>query len=201
MHGLFELSLIFIIYVALRILTNDIDLNTPNVYNYLSIIQLKRYSPYFFAAILIKKYDLSCIFTSKYIILISFFTVMIVECTTTLGYSIPAKGYWLPWVYIIAIVSFLKRIENRKNRINTYLLFIGRNTLIIYVLHFFIVHIIRLPFMRFLFQNANSLLFEFLTLLPLTQIIAVLCVLLGRLLTNNDKISYLLFYKCHERNN
>lgn len=201
MHGLFELSLIFIIYVALRILTNDVDLNTPNVYNYLSIIQLKRYLPYFFAAILIKKYDLSCIFTSKYIILISFFTVMIVECTTTLGYSIPAKGYWLPWVYIIAIVSFLKRIENRKNRINTYLLFIGRNTLIIYVLHFFIVHIIRLPFMRFLFQNANSLLFEFLTLLPLTQIIAVLCILLGRLLTNNDKISYLLFYKCHERNN
>lgn len=70
----FVVDLIFIVllYSMLQLLNKGVDLNSSCWQNYLSLIQVKRYAPFFFVAIFLRKYDaVNTLFNNKYIMLAS----------------------------------------------------------------------------------------------------------------------------------
>ena len=64
----------------LQLLNKGVDLNSSCWQNYLSLIQVKRYAPFFFVAIFLRKYDaVNTLFNNKYIMLASLLIAVITE--------------------------------------------------------------------------------------------------------------------------
>ena len=108
----FVVDLIFIVllYSMLQLLNKGVDLNSSCWQNYLSLIQVKRYAPFFFVAIFLRKYDaVNTLFNNKYIMLASLLIAVITELLKCFNFNIHAIGYWLPWIYIVLSISIIMK--------------------------------------------------------------------------------------------
>ena len=110
----FVVDLIFIVllYSMLQLLNKGVDLNSSCWQNCLSLIQVKRYAPFFFVAIFLRKYDaVNTLFNNKYIMLASLLIAVITELLKCFNFNIHAIGYWLPWIYIVLSISIIMKLE------------------------------------------------------------------------------------------
>ena len=184
----FVVDLIFIVllYSMLQLLNKGVDLNSSCWQNYLSLIQVKRYAPFFFVAIFLRKYDaVNTLFNNKYIMLASLLIAVITELLKCFNFNIHAIGYWLPWIYIVLSISIIMQL----------LSFIGAHTLDVYVLHFFIVRSISMAFLCSYFDNYNYLILELLIISPISILIAVISVYIGRVIRANKRIESFIFFR------
>ncbi|RHK29213.1 hypothetical protein DW069_24635 [Bacteroides thetaiotaomicron] len=219
------LDLIFIVllYSMLQLLNKGVDLNSscwqnylsliqvkryaPFFFcwqNYLSLIQVKRYAPFFFVAIFLRKYDaVNTLFNNKYIMLASLLIAVITELLNCchngalemFNFNIHAIGYWLPWIYIVLSISIIMKLEVLDNKMTQLLSFIGAHTLDVYVLHFFIVRSISMAFLCSYFDNYNYLILELLIISPISILIAVISVYIGRVIRANKRIESFIFFR------
>lgn len=189
-----DLIFICFLYSMLQLLNKGIDLNSACWQNYLSLIQVKRYAPFFFTAIIIRKYNVvDAIFNNKYVLSVSLLIAVVTEFLKFYSFNIPVIGYWLPWIYIALSISVIMKLESIDNKTTQLLSFIGTRTLDIYVLHFFIIRSISLAFLLPIFDNCNYLTLELLIIGPVSILIAVISVYIGRVIRANKIIESFIF--------
>ena len=160
----FVVDLIFIVllYSMLQLLNKGVDLNSSCWQNYLSLIQVKRYAPFFFVAIFLRKYDaVNTLFNNN----------------------------------IVLSISIIMKLEVLDNKMTQLLSFIGAHTLDVYVLHFFIVRSISMAFLCSYFDNYNYLILELLIISPISILIAVISVYIGRVIRANKRIESFIFFR------
>ena len=175
----FVVDLIFIVllYSMLQLLNKGVDLNSSCWQNYLSLIQVKRYAPFFFVAIFLRKYDaVNTLFNNKYIMLASLLIAVITELLKCFNFNIHAIGYWLPWIYIVLSISIIMKLEVLDNKMTQLLSFIGAHTL-------------------YVFDNYNYLILELLIISPISILIAVISVYIGRVIRANKRIESFIFFR------
>lgn len=194
----FVVDLIFIVllYSMLQLLNKGVDLNSSCWQNYLSLIQVKRYAPFFFVAIFLRKYGaVNTLFNNKYIMSASLLIAVITELLKCFNFNIHAIGYWLLWIYIVLSISVIMKLEVIDNKMTQLLSFIGVHTLDVYVLHFFIVRSISMAFLCSYFNNYNYLILELLIISPISILIAVISVYIGRVIRANKRIESFIFFR------
>ena len=81
------------------------------------------------------------------------------------------------------------------NKMTQLLSFIGAHTLDVYVLHFFIVRSISMAFLCSYFDNYNYLILELLIISPISILIAVISVYIGRVIRANKRIESFIFFR------
>lgn len=156
----------------------------------------KKICTIFFVAIFLRKYGaVNTLFNNKYIMSASLLIAVITELLKCFNFNIHAIGYWLPWIYIVLSISVIMKLEVIDNKMTQLLSFIGVHTLDVYVLHFFIVRSISMAFLCSYFDNYNYLILELLIISPISILIAVISVYIGRVIRANKRIESFIFFR------
>lgn len=114
--------------------------NTYHRCSSLSITYLAYLYPYFFLGIMTTKYGISNrIFTNDFIYTIAIVVCMGFVVSRSFGINYPFAFQSLAVSMIVIIIAVLYRLENVNNYILRFLDFIGRNTLDIYIFHYFLI--------------------------------------------------------------
>ena len=92
-------------------------------------------------------------------------------------------------------ISIIMKLEVLDNKMTQLLSFIGAHTLDVYVLHFFIVRSISMAFLCSYFDNYNYLILELLIISPISILIAVISVYIGRVIRANKRIESFIFFR------
>lgn len=190
-----DLIIVIAIYIPIRLLNKDADVNHICWQNTLSLIQVQRYFPYFFLAILLRKSAMiEKVFANKYTLYVSALICIVAVALVLFGIDIPLKGYWLPWFCVGLTLSVLQKFENIENVFTKGMLFIGQRTLDIYLFHYFIVYFIKLNSYTVFYNRYNYFTLETIGIFPIS--LAVACVsifVLGGV--KRTYLGRLVFYK------
>ena len=190
-----DLLFVTIIYCSIRLLNKEVDINQNCWQNTLSLIQVQRYFPYFFLAILLRKYAMiEKVFTNRYTLYVSVSICVTVVTLDLLGIDIPLKGYWVPWFCVGLTLSVLYRFENIENIFTKGMLFIGQRTLDIYLFHYFIVYFIKLNLYTEFYNSYNYFTLEIIGIFPISLVVAYMSIfVLGGV--KRTYLGRLIFYK------
>ena len=102
-------------------------------------------------------------------------------------------GQVLPLTAIIILVFLFRLREHETSRVEQSLSTIGRSTLDIYVLHYFVLRIIDLTdASSYLHQSSNYLL-EFIMLVAMALVVSGVCITVGKVLRQSDIIRRVVF--------
>lgn len=183
-----DLLFVTIIYGLIRLLNKEVDINQNCWQNTLSLIQVQRFFPYFFGAILLRKYAMiEKVLTNKCTLYVSVSICFTVATLALLGIDIPLNGYWVPWFCVGLTLSVLYRFENVENVFTKGMQFIGQRTLEIYLFHYFIVYFIKL-------NSYNYFTLETIGIFPISLVVAYVSIFVMKGV-KRTYLGRLIFYK------
>lgn len=161
--------------------------------NVLSLSQLAQYYPYFFVPVLLQQYHFSekilnnkWIFTS--LLIGSIIMVWLRWNTNLLGINTITT-----WMLILFVVCWMKQTENVNNALTNFLKSFGKNSLLIYVIHYFIVLNIDYSWLGEFLQSHYSIYGEFIITVVISLIIAIISIVIGKLLNQLPYVNFLIF--------
>lgn len=185
---LIDLGILLLLYIMLKIGYHFISEYQNNIVGYLHWIC---YLPYFMGGVLIKKYDLvERILSSGLLYTIAFFTLLVI---TIFNIHFANIGFVIASSIIIVIGSFFYQVPS--NLITDRLAFIGRHTLGIYVIHYFLLpYIYIVPILKLLIGTCNYIV-EAVLLVFISIVICMLCILAEQFLQCNKYLGIIFLGK------
>lgn len=191
-HGKIVGELLFagVIFLGVRLL-NGILL--PQVSGLFSLHNYLSYFPCFFGGMLIRRYSwYEDIITTKHFQAIITSLVIIGMIVPTL----PLVRYWHLAAVIILIIQILYIGEKRIPRFISPFAFVGRSSLDIYILHYFLVSSISLICLQpFMLVPGWGTVFQVLASFVVALPISALCIYVGKLIHNSQFIETYIFCK------
>lgn len=184
-------------FLVLQFLYKGINPEAECWQNYLSILQLVRYYPYFFAAVLVKKCEvLDKLTENRWLYAISLVLSIMILYMNEHDIHLIGRTLILPIVLIIAVLHMMKLIEKSKcHKTKRILSFIGKCTLDIYLFHYFVISSFRLPFIENILDTNYGWAFSLLLIIPWVIITIGLAVMIGRLIRSSKILNDFIFYR------
>jgi len=165
----------------------------PDLSGFFSLHNCVSYFPCFFGGLLIRRYQLlEKIVTVSYCRLIIVFLSIIGFLVPTL----PLAKYWNLAAVIILVLQILYFWERRDLKIIRYLASIGRSSLDIYLLHYFIVFPLSLIFLQsYMLIFGWGAMIQVLVSFAIAVPISVLCMFIGTLIHKSQLVETYIFCK------
>lgn len=184
-------SLVWVIFKGMAHLHLNADF-----LNAIQFTQLILYWPFFFIAALINKYQLQDkLFSNN-----NLFTVSLLVFGGLFIYKEYAPidnliMYPLQFAGIFCIIYLVYKIKDKKNATLDRLNVIGRNTLDIYIFHYFFIHVGYMKVVGNYFLEYPNFIMEAIVTFIYAMIIVYCSIYTGKLLRESKVISKVLFYK------
>lgn len=197
MRILYDLLLGGAIYTIICTIYIGIDANEFCWQNTLSWLQLVRYYPYYFLAFLVRKYDLiEGLVSNKWLYSIALVLSIVILYANVHDIHIYGRSFILPLVLLLTIMHIMKLIEQSDMQtIKKGLNYVGKNTLDIYIFHYFVLFSFQMPYIANIVENNNGLVISLILILPLVILTIVFSLLLGKIIRSSKVINELVFYK------
>jgi len=164
--------------------------------NTLSMLQLVRYYPFFFVAVMLRKYSfVDMLFENQLLFLISLVSVISIVYGNIHNLHIYGRTFILPCVSLYVIFFLAKKLSGKEVWYIDLLDYVGKNTFDIYVFHYFIIGTTSLAFLVPVLTKYNSLVFSIVIILPIVLIVIALSVFIGKILRSSQIITRQLFFE------
>lgn len=184
------------VYATIFFLYRNVDSTAYVWQNILSMRQLKYYYVFFSVAYLIKKYNKrELLVSNEYLFIIS----LAISIFSIYGYThnlyIRGMDKIFPWAMILCTLFVTRYLSDNCTNACKTLRYIGKNTLDIYLFHYFIVASVTLPFIRSFLSAYNSFFLSILILVPIALVIIFCSIMMGKILHCSQLINKVLFYR------
>lgn len=182
-----------VVYVLLKLTFAVV----PELYSrILSLSFIANLYVYFYLGVMTRKYQLcDTLFANIKLLMIAGVAVCAYIVIDTYSLIIPFANRLLNYGTIIFVIGLLHLTEQRNNLINRYLEFIGKSTLDVYLIHYFILRLFTLYVVgEWLNSNYNPFFELILQLLP-ALIIATISVVIGKLCHRYEVIEKIIYGK------
>lgn len=147
------------------------------------------YFPYFMIGSIIKKIGLYNIFSISPVV---YFIILLI----TKNINIPYIDYINNTLLILFIISICKIISEARSNITNILSIIGKDSLYLYVFHYFFLNLFDMSFLRkWMISNNVGIYVDFLIIIIPLIIMLVLCYIVKFIISSNTFINKFIFYK------
>ena len=194
---LFDLLLGGVIYVIIYKIYSGKEAEEICWQNTLSWLQLVRYYPYYFLAVIIRKYNiLDIIVSNKWIYCISLCTCIVVLYANEHNIHIFGRSFILPVFLLITIIHMMKLVaQSDLVMIKRLLNYVGKKTLDIYLFHYFVLASFPMPCIADLLENNNGLVFSLILIIPFVMMTIAFSLALGKIFRSSKIINDLIFFR------
>ena len=168
-----------------------------NIFSVIQLSQIIHFWPFFFAAATINKYKIQDkLFSNNNIFTVSLL-VFIVMFLYKEYYTINKLTimFLLQFAGIFCIIYLIFKIKDKNNTVLNILNFIGRNSLDIYLFHYFFIHVGYMKIVGNYFLEYPNFIMETIVTLVYALIIVYCSIYTGKLLRESKVISKVLFNK------
>ena len=165
--------------------------------NTLSWLQLVRYYPYYFLAVVTRKYNrLDVIVSNKWIYCLSLCTCIVILYANEHNIHIYGRSFILPIALLITIMCMMKLVaQSDLGVIKRLLNYVGKNTLDIYLFHYFVLATFPMPYIAEILDKNNGIVLSLILITPLVVATTVFSLVLGKILRSSKIINYLIFFR------
>lgn len=151
------------------------------------------YYPYFAVATIVKKCDYTDkLFESELFLTAALIVVFCKMILVRTGLNIAGYGFLLSLSYLYLCIAIMYRLEDTHNVVTNTLGYLGRNSLYIYVFHYFLIINTPLWFVQS-FTNDNSLVLDIIIITIPTALIILLSLLFGNLIKECHTLHKIIF--------
>jgi len=151
------------------------------------------YYPYFAVATIVKKCDYTDkLFESELFLTAALIVVFCKMILVRTGLNIAGYGFLLSLSYLYLCIAIMYRLEDTHNVVTNTLGYLGRNSLYIYVFHYFLIINTPLWFVQS-FTNDNSLVLDIIIITIPTALIILLSLLFGNLIKECHPLHKIIF--------
>lgn len=158
----------------------------------LSLWMLKLYWPFFISAYFVRQMDVLPLLTKKnYIYSFSLIGYIVGFLLYRNGH--PHLFHLNAFLFIAAIIYVFIMSEQHENTATKALSYFGRQTLEIYILHFFIIHLTFLEMVGNWFVETGNVFLEVFTGIIYSVIVAYICIMVGKLLHLSNFVNNVVF--------
>lgn len=194
---LFDLLLGGVIYVIIYKIYSGKEAEEICWQNTLSWLQLVRYYPYYFLAVIIRKYNiLDIIVSNKWIYCLSLCTCIVILYANEHNIHIYGRSFILPIALLITIMCMMKLVAQSDLRvIKRILSYVGKNTLDIYLFHYFVLATFPMPYIAEILDKNNGIVLSLILITPLVVATTVFSLVLGKILRSSEIINKIIFYR------
>ena len=194
---LFDLLLGGVIYVIIYKIYSGKEAEEICWQNTLSWLQLVRYYPYYFLAVIIRKYNiLDIIVSNKWIYCLSLCTCIVILYANEHNIHIYGRSFILPIALLITIMCMMKLVAQSDLRVIKRLLsYVGKNTLDIYLFHYFVLATFPMPYIAEILDKNNGIVLSLILITPLVVATTVFSLVLGKILRSSEIINKIIFYR------
>lgn len=165
--------------------------------NTLSWLQLVRYYPYFFLAVIIRRYNLiDVIVSNRWIYCLGLSLSIVVLFANVHDIHIYGRSFILPVVLLVTIMHMMKLLsQSDLSMAKRILIYVGRNTLDIYLFHYFILASFQMPYVLNILDKNNGIVISLLMIIPLVIVTIVFSLVLGKILRSSKVLNDFIFYR------
>ena len=157
-----------------------------------SLWMLKLYWPFFICAYFVRQMNVLPLLTKRnYIFSISLIGYVVGFLLYRNGH--PHLFHLNAFLFIAAIIYVFMMSEQHENTATKALSYFGRQTLEIYILHFFIIHLTSLEMVGNWFVETGNVFLEIITGIIYSVIVAYICIMAGKLLHLSNFINNIVF--------
>ena len=157
-----------------------------------SLWMLKLYWPFFICAYFVRQMNVLPLLTKRnYIFSISLIGYVVGFLLYRNGH--PHLFHLNAFLFIAAIIYVFMMSEQHENTATKALSYFGRQTLEIYILHFFIIHLTSLEMVGNWFVETGNVFLEIITGVIYSVIVAYICIMAGKLLHLSNFINNIVF--------
>lgn len=179
-HLLLDLGIGGGIYLILSLLDY---IATPDMACLFSLGLAKSLFPAFFAGVIVKRHNLhTLLFVNKYTYLLALIFVIGFILTDVSGNKYFGGMVLFQYGFIIVLMHLLSKLEDKHSRIIDYLTYVGRNTLDVYIYHYFILQLCKMIWLGPIMARYYSPIIELIVTGLLTLIVCTISIYIGRLI-------------------
>lgn len=165
----------------------------------LDIDSIVGYFPYFFVGAIIKRHKLHEQIFSKPVLLVCILIIAFrcqIEYYTRNYMFLLHHNTFVHFAEVISIVTICKLGGGRiPIAIHNSLTFIGRNTIFIYLFHYYVIYTVMMPFMYDWFGNNGNIGIDLLSVIIPTIVAVVFSLFIKRLFEYSPRLMKIIFYK------
>lgn len=178
-----------VIFTGICIVNNYVPLEYNNLF---SLWVIKQYWLFFVAAYFARKYNLMSLLAKRNLL----FSLSLIGYV--IGFLLYIHGnphlfYLNAFFFITAIFYVFMMMEKSNNVATRALSYLGKNTLEIYIFHFFIIQMTSLEVVGIWFAESGNVFLEVFTGIVYSVIVAYICIWFGKLLHLSELINNVLF--------
>lgn len=165
--------------------------------NTLSWLQLVRYYPYYFLAVIMRRYNLiDFIISNRWIYSICLCLSIVILFANVHDIHIYGRSFILPVVFLVTIIHMMKLLSQSDLSMTKRVLnYVGRNTLDIYLFHYFVLASFQMPYVSNILDKNNGIVISLLVIIPLVIVTIVFSLVLGKIIRSSKVLNDFIFYR------
>ena len=165
--------------------------------NTLSVLQLIRYYPYFFLAVIMRKYNMiDCFVSNKWVYSTALCMSIVILYANVHDIHIYGRSIVLPVVLLVTIMHMMKLLaQSNMQKVKRILEYVGKNTLDIYLFHYFVLTSFQVPYVSSILEKNNGIVISLLVIIPIVIVTIVFSLALGKILRSSKVINDYIFYR------